>query len=356
MRETSAPARPRGFAASLAAPPERRAALQEIRSRLLSASRVALTTHLNADGDGMGSEAALARFLEARGVRATIVNPTPVPDGYAFLTEGLRVWSVGQPEGVEALEEADLIAVLDTAETHRLGRIAEYLDATAAVLLDHHPPTGPAIVEPAVRDPSACATGELVYDLLTLEGEPPGEAVAVALYVAIVTDTGSFRFSNATPRAHAVAGELIRAGADPEALYRRLFARYTPERLALVRLALETLGVDEELPIAWIDVTYAALRKSGARTEDTDGLVEYPRRLEGIEVALVFRELARDKTKVSLRSNGPVDVAELARGLGGGGHRKASGLVVSSGMEEAKRDVLDAVREAVRVTLRAAEG
>lgn len=355
MSEASAPAR-RGPAAPLASPPERRALLEAVRQRLLSASRVVLTTHLNADGDGVGSEAALASFLEARGIRATIVNPTPVPASYAFLVDGLRSWSVGQPEGVAALEEADLIGVLDTDEPHRLGRVAEHVEKSRGVLLDHHPPTGRAIVEPAVRDPSACATGELVYDLLTLEGEPPAEAAAVALYVAIVTDTGSFRFSNATPRAHAVTAELIRAGADPEALYRQLFARYTPEGLALVRLALQTLEVDPELPIAWIDVTYEALRASGARSEDTDGLVEYPRRLEGVEVAIVFRELARDKTKVSLRSNGPVDVAQVARGLGGGGHRKASGLVVSSGMEDARGHVLAAVREAVRVTLKAAGG
>ncbi len=207
-----------------------------------------------------------------------------------------------------------------------------------------------------MRDPTACATGELVFDMLTLDGDPLDEREATALYVAIVTDTGSFRFSNTTARTHEIAARLIEAGADPGALYRDLFAQYSQPRLRLLQRSLETLEVDGELPIAWTVLDVAALRDSGAKGEDTDGLVEFPRRLKGVEVAIAFRELSADRTKVSLRSTGDVDVARIAQSLGGGGHEKAAGVVVAEPLRAAIETVLREVRDEVRVAAAQASG
>lgn len=316
-----------------------------------SAGCVVLGTHMNADGDGAGSEVAMASFLARRGARAVIVNPTPWPNSYAFLLEGEEPVEVTEPESAEgrwALGEADLFLILDTSEAGRLGGVYDAMRGRAIAVLDHHPENPDPLGDPAVRDPSACATGELVLDLFDVAGEAPNRREAEAIYVAVATDTGSFRFSNTTPRTHRMAARLLEAGVDPEAMYRRLYARYTPARLHLLREALGSLQVDSELPIAWISLTLAQVHRSGADREAMEGVVEYARRLEGMEVALLIREIGGGRVKVSLRSNGPVNVAELARGLGGGGHEKAAGAVLDGSLAAATERILASVRPAVR--------
>jgi phosphoesterase RecJ-like protein len=134
-------------------------------------------------------------------------------------------------------------------------------------------------------------------------------------------------------------------------MYRRLYARYTPARLRLLREALGSLEVDAGLPIAWISLTLAQVHESRAEREDMEGIVEYPRRLKDVEVAILFREIGGGRTKASLRSNGDVDVADVARRLGGGGHVKAAGVVLEAPLDEARRRVLEPVRSAVRAVV-----
>lgn len=289
---------------------------------------------------------ALADRLRMRGTEVTIVTPSKAPTSLHFLFGDLPVFDARDPSASDPLEAADLIVILDTAERHRLGAVGAYLDRTPAVIIDHHPAVGAALAEPAIRDPSACATGELVYDMLTLEGGPLSPLAADAIYVAIATDTGSFQFSNTTARTHEIAGELVRLGVDPESMYRRLYGTFTRGGLSLIRLALENLEVDPLSPVAWVAVDHKALSDCSATSEDMEGLVEYPRRLAGIEVGLFFRGLSRERTKVSLRSNGEVNVSAVAQELGGGGHEKASGIVLDMGLEAAVNAVLDRVRPA----------
>lgn len=331
----------------MAVPGGRREALERVLERLESASRVVLATHVNADGDGAGSEVAMARFLARRGTEATIVNPTPFPDAFAFILDDLSAWTPDSPQGEAALEEADAILVLDTSEASRLGRVARHLEERPVLVVDHHPESPESVGDVVARDPEACATGELVYDLLQLSGEEPTAAEARALYVAIVTDTGSFRFGNTSARCHEITGRLIRAGVDVGVMFRHLFARYTPEGMELLRRALGSLEVGGGGRMAWLTVRAEDLEATGATAEDREGLVEYARRLQGVEVALLFRELHGGRTKVSLRSNGRVDVALVAQQFGGGGHRQAAGILVERPLEEARREVLAQVRAAL---------
>lgn len=322
---------------------DRDIALDRVRSELAPGRRVVLTTHLNADGDGAGSETALAHYLIRKGLFPTIVNPTPFPEQFSFLLGELAAYTPADPEGRDALAGADVMMLLDTSEPSRLGGVLPYLEGRRLVVLDHHPPTASSLGDPALRDPDACATGELVFDLLAAEGARPTRLEAMGLYVAIATDTGSFRFANTRPRTHEIAAVLIRAGVDPEEMYRRLYADFSAGRLDLVRRALSRLRVHETLPVAWISLTHADLVETGTAKEDLEGIVEYPRRMRRIEVALLFRELPDGRTKVSLRSTGPANVAAIARALGGGGHDKAAGVVISSRLDEAEAVVLAAV-------------
>jgi phosphoesterase RecJ-like protein len=276
-----------------------------------------------------------------------IVNPTLYPESFAFLLDGIPAWTPADEPGKTALREADFFLVLDTAEPSRLGKVYEHLSGREVLTLDHHPPFGPPLGEISVRDPSACAAGELVYDLFRLAGTEPTLMEADALYVAIVTDTGSFRFANTSERTHEIAADLVRIGVNPEAMYRQLYATYTLEGLALTRRALEALEVHDELPVAWISLSPADMEITGSTKDDLDALVEYPRRIRGIEIAVLFRELPDGRTKVSLRSAGEADVAAIARELGGGGHTKAAGALVNQGLASTREAVMTAIRNAL---------
>jgi len=307
---------------------------------------VVLSTHLNADGDGAGSQVAAARWLLRRGLEPTIVNPTPFPDAFRFLLpDSVGAWTPADAEGERAAREADVFVVLDTAEPSRLGAVVGRTEGRRLLVIDHHPATSSSVGDVVVCDPAACATGELVFDLIRLAGDDVTREEAEALYVAIATDTGSFRYANTSARTHEIAAELLRAGVDPEEMYLRIYAQYTPAGLELVRRALERLRVADDLPVAWISLTQADLAQTGASKEDLEGIVEYARRIRGVRVALLFRELHDGTTKVSLRSTGDADVASVARRLGGGGHVKAAGVVVPEGLEAAEVRVLDEIRE-----------
>jgi phosphoesterase RecJ-like protein len=341
-----------------AIPAQRREPLARVLAALDSARHVVLTTHVNADGDGTGCEAALGSYLAGRGKRVTVVNPTPFPALYRYLIPD-QGWiaEAGTAAANEALADADLIVVLDTSEPSRVGRLARALRDRAVVVIDHHPPAEGGIPGITLQDPTACATGELVYDLLRAGGlaEPWPPSVVEGLYVAIVTDTGSFRFANTTARAHLIAADLMRRGLDPEAVYRRIFANVPLRRIHLLRAALERLEVDPELPITWISIPREVGDALGVTSEDLEGIVEHARSIEGTEVALLFRELADGATKVSFRSSGEVDVNMLARAFGGGGHAKAAGALIGAPLERVREEVLAAAREAVRSLERPAQ-
>jgi bifunctional oligoribonuclease and PAP phosphatase NrnA len=331
-------------------PAHRRDALRRISERLTQAKRVVLTTHINADGDGTGSQAAVAAWLRAAGVQVTIVNPTPFPDMFRFLVDEDLIADSGTTAGDRALRERDLLVVLDTAEAGRIGRVARSLDERPVVVIDHHVQTADALDAELLADVTACATGELVYDLLLVADvhRPWPPQVLKGLYTALVTDTGSFRFANTTPRAHTIAADLIRRGIDPEEMYRRIFATVPLRRIELLRHALERLEVDAEHAITWITIERGVMERLGTTSEDLDGIVEHARSIEGTEVAILFRETADGSTKISLRSAGSLDVNAIARQFSGGGHVKASGALLSDRLQPARERVLEAARAAIR--------
>jgi phosphoesterase RecJ-like protein len=195
-----------------------------------------------------------------------------------------------------------------------------------------------------VSDTTACATGELVYDfakVLDLEITP---VIAQALYVAILTDTGGFRYSNTTPRAHVIAAELLAAGVDPEAMYQRIYASMPVGRLHLLREALSTLEVDPTYGLAWISVAAAALETHHVRPEDLDGIAEHARSVAGTRMAIFFRELDHGRVKISFRTTGTADANAFAKQFGGGGHVKAAGALMEGSLDDVRRRVVDAAR------------
>jgi phosphoesterase RecJ-like protein len=331
----------------LAIAPHRREAIESLAAELVPGRTAVLSTHINADGDGCGSETALARLLEQRGIHARIVNPTPWPSMFDFLLEGIEERS---SEGARALEGADLLIVLDISDVKRLGALTDAVRAlnVPRMVIDHHVASDEPPGELIVSDIAACATGELIFDfarVLDLEITP---LVARSLYTAILTDTGGFRFSNTSPRCHAIAGQLLAAGVDPEEMYRRIYASVSVGPVPLHRDALATLEVDGEHGVSWIALPAGALERYGVRAEELDGLAEHPRSVAGTRMAIFFRDLGHGKVKVSFRSTGEVDVNLFARTFGGGGHAKASGALIPGELDEVRERVVAAAREVLK--------
>ncbi len=328
----------------LSVPAARRAAIAQIAAELAPGMRVALSTHINADGDGCGSQTALARLLGQMGVHAFIVNPTPWPELFRWLLgDDVEERSA---EGAKALKDADRLIVLDISDVGRLGQLAEAVRAMPkdALVIDHHLPGHEPPGKTMLADTAACATAELVYDFAKERGLSISIAIAKSLYTALVTDTGGFRFGNTSPRCLAIAAELLSVGVDPEQMYARIYGSVPLGRLHLLRDALDTLEVDLSHGMAWVRVDAGALERHGVATEDLDGVSEYPRSIAGVRLAILFRDLGHGKVKVSFRSVAGVNVNTLARRFGGGGHARASGALIAGGPLEVEVKVLGEAR------------
>jgi len=329
-------------------PEHRRAPAREIAAALTLARRIVMTTHVNADGDGLGSEIALLHLLASQGREASIVNPTPIPERYAFLVDkvGARDLSSGAAAAIKA---ADLILVLDISDLGRLGNLAEQVRARGikVACIDHHVSPGTLPDGPRLVDPEASATAELVYDLAVEAGWPIESDAARALYVGLMTDTGGFRFGNTTPRVLRLAASLLEAGVHPERLYEQVYATAPVGRIRLTAQVLDTLVVEPEFGLSWVTVPAGALERHGASADDLDGLVEFARSVQGTRLALLFRTLANGKVKVSFRSTGDFNVSEFAHQFGGGGHAKASGASIDGSLDAVQQKVLIAARAAL---------
>jgi phosphoesterase RecJ-like protein len=325
--------------------PERAALAKSFAAALRPGQRVCLTTHVNPDGDGIGSEVGLVHLLRDQGIEAVITNPSPTPPRFNFLFRDLPGIDKSS-EAVRELRRADLIIVLDISDLNRLGMLIETVKERGVPVgcVDHHVSTGLLPPGPRYVDPTAAATGELIFELAKANGWEVTLAAARALYVAILTDTGGFRFSNTRPRTLRVAADLLETGVDPEQIYLEVYARAPEGRPRLLAEALQTLVVERDYGLAWVTVPPGAIERHGVSSDDLDGVVEFPRSIEGVRMALLFREIAQGRVKVSLRSVGEVDVAAFAKAYGGGGHTKAAGLSLTGSLAEVQATVLKAAR------------
>ena len=238
-------------------------------------------------------------------------------------------------------------ATASVSDVKRLGNLTPTVRALTMpkLVIDHHIASEDPASNVMLTDVTACATGELVYDLATALSLDITPAIAQALYVAIVTDTGGFRFSNTTPRAHAMAADLLSVGVDPEDMYVRVYASAPAGRVRLLAEVLSTLGVDDDHGLAWLSLGAGALERFSVRQEDLDGIVEHARAIAGTRMAIFLRDLGYGKVKASFRSTGSVDVNEFARRFGGGGHARASGALISGSLEEVRERVIAAAQE-----------
>jgi bifunctional oligoribonuclease and PAP phosphatase NrnA len=309
--------------------------IEQIVAEIASSKSFIVTTHENPDGDAVGSSLALANYLRRLGKDVTVHFCDPVPDIYQFLPLSDTVVS-NIPD-----RDFDICFVLDVGEFRRAGKeLTEFQRIGKFINIDHHL-SCEEFGALNLIDSQACATGALVYRIIRGGGDEIDYDTALCIYTAVITDTGSFRYSNSNPEAFAIAGEMIARGVNAWFIAERLYESQPRQRLELLALSLGTLQLSPRGDLAAIAVTLDMYEKTGTSAELTDGFVNYPRSIQGVEVAVFFREIRTGFFKVGFRSKGKVDVSALAAYFGGGGHHNAAGCNMAGTLDEIKQTVFN---------------
>ena len=277
----------------------------------------ALSTHINPDGDAIGSQLALYTFLTEIGKSVKVFNTDAVPKNYKFLP----CWDI--IEGINAVDtyHPEVLVVLDASTLERIGKPLSkiLLPIHKLVNIDHHA-TAEAFGDVNLIMPTASSTSEIVYNLIKHYQTPIGKECALCLYTGLMFDTGCFRYSNTTPETHRIAAELIEIGKfAPDEIYRNVYEQLPVAKLRLLSEVLSTLQVTDNGKIASVYATQEMFRKTGTNTDAVEGIVNQIQAIAGVEVALCVSEMTDRSTKVSLRSQGHVDVSQLASEFEGGG-------------------------------------
>ena len=303
--------------------------------------RFLIACHENPEGDAIGSELALALALRKMGKTVTVLNADPVPANLLFLPGADSV--VRAEDG----SRYDVAVVVDCGSPDRTGSVqAELRKPSILVNIDHHRTNGCG-GDFCLIDPEAAATGMLVYRVLEAMGAEIDYDVAVNIYVAVLTDTGSFHYSNTSPEAFHIAGEMVRRGIDPWDVAERVYESRSADRLRLLGRVLDSLEIRAGGRVAAITTMKKDLAEFSSTKDALEGFINYPRSVIGVEAAVSFREEGEREFRVSFRSKGRVDVSAVAQSFGGGGHKNAAGCTVRGSLSEVKERVFAALETAL---------
>ena len=308
-------------------------AARRVCEALLRYRRLVITSHMRPDGDSVGSSLALAWALRELGADARVVHRDRPPLQLADFP-GVEDVEIGDaiPAGTEA------VVVLECGDLSRTGLSG--FDGLPVVNIDHHPGnTGYGDVR--WFDGTASALAEMIFEIIAELGVPLTAGMATQLFVAVVTDTGSFRYPGVSPRTFSICARLLEAGADPVSTARRLYDSHTLGRLRLQGAVLRTLEIDASGRLAMLTLTDAMLAESGGAPDETDGLINLPLGVKAVQAAVFFKEAEHGQWRVSLRSKGDIDVGRVARGFGGGGHKNASGCTLEGPLERVRARILE---------------
>jgi phosphoesterase RecJ-like protein len=296
-------------------------------SRLLREHRTfVLTTHVNPDGDALGSELALCRGLRQLGKTVTVVNHSPTPAHYHWLDPAREIMRYSAADHGALIESANVVVVLDTNQPDRLRTMEGPVTASKGtrLVIDHHLDPHP-FGDHYLIDSDATSTGEIIYRLLgACEGIRIGPDIAVPLYTAIMTDTGSFRYPRTDAETHRIISDLIECGADPPSIFGSVYETWTPGRMRLLGEALDTLSVSVNGELAHMLTTQEMFARTGTNEIETDTFSTYPMNIRNVKIGILFTEL-KDGVKISFRSKGLIPVNALAREFNGNGHLNAAG-------------------------------
>ena len=299
-----------------------------------------ITSHVNPDGDSIGSEIAFYIYLKKTGKNAKIINFSETPYNYTFLDKGNVIEKFDESKHNEIIKNADVILILDTNEYSRIRTMEPFVRSSAAkkVCIDHHAGINQNGFDLFISDTDSPATGEILFKFFEKIGpDLVDREMAIALYTAIMTDTGSFRFPRTSSETHGIAAELIKLGVDPYEIYTEVYNRSTPGRLKLLARFLNNIESAYDGALVYSSLKRNDFAETGTDEMDTDGFSANLMSVDGVKVSVVLLETPKG-IKLSFRSNDNIKVNELAKEFGGGGHVNAAGAFVPSGSFEQVRD------------------
>ena len=317
--------------------------MDSIISQIKNSHRIVVISHTNPDGDAIGSLIATGLSLKALNKKTTLYNESPIPAVYRFLPKVHQV--------VRKFDKTDydLAIVLDCSNLDRIGTAVSVVDRIPLIVnIDHHI-TNTHFGHIQLIDTSACATSEIVYWLIKKMNIPLDKFIATAIYTGILTDTGSFRFSNTNKAAFAICREMLDLGVDPYDISQHVYGTYSLGRIKLLNLALDSIEISNNGKVSIMTLTKDMFDETHTQPEDGDGLINYAKRIQDIKVAALIQEHHNgngpsenhNMYHVSLRSDGSVDVATIASMFGGGGHSSAAGFNIESTLSEVKSIILN---------------
>ncbi|MFO7558708.1 MAG: bifunctional oligoribonuclease/PAP phosphatase NrnA [Desulfobacterales bacterium] len=319
--------------------------MHQIIEHLSNSRQILLTSHVRPDGDALGAMISMGLALTALGKHVTLYNEDEVPKTFRFLPSSDTV-----VQHIDRFAAFDTAVVLDCGSLERVGDKATDIGRIPVVInIDHHI-TNTGFGKYKIVDPSACATSEIVYRVIKQAGITLNRAMAFSIYTGIMTDTGSFRYSNTNREAFAICEEMVGLGVDPNFVASHVSVAYSLSRIKLLNMVLESIEVSDNGKLSIMALTQEMLNKTGSKPEDLGRLINYARQIEDVKVAALIFESQNGCTDlpesshqfhISLRSDGSVDVAGIAAAYGGGGHKSAAGFNVVSSLSEIKAEILN---------------
>lgn len=308
--------------------------------------RFLISAHVNLEGDSLGSQLAMKELVKALGRTAFIVDSDSVPEHYKFLPGADEI-----SKRIDKNLDFDAAIILDCPTLERIGKVKDLISkGTFIINIDHHV-SNEKFGQVNWVDVNASSAGEMVYRLFKETGVSLTKEIALCLYIAILTDTGSFNYDNTSSVTHEIAGELLGYGLDPSRVSEDVYERRSVADIKFLGMVLSTLQVNKTGDVAYLEITSNMLSQTGANVSKSEGFVNYARSIDRVKVAIIFKEDLVDsgRINVSFRSKGDdVDVNRLAAYFGGGGHAKASGCIIDGRLDEVKKKVLTKVEEVLR--------
>lgn len=303
-----------------------------------------VVSHVTPDGDAVSSTLAVGLMLRQLNKRYVMINEGSSPRKFNYLSgfEAIVDYSAAAPE-----RTFQHVVSVDCADFKRVGAVGKLFAEQAALLnIDHHP-TNDAFGSSNLLRFDAAATAEILYDLVCELKLDWTKELSDCIYTGLLTDTGGFRYANTTPKVLGIASEMLRYGVNGNELADHLLEKLSFSHVALLKTALSSLAFTDDRRIAWVSVALSDIAEAHASNEDLEGLVNYPRNIEGVEVGLLFKQVEGDRYKVSMRSAGKADVSQIAKAFGGGGHVRAAGCTIDGALKHVVDLVVQAVERAL---------